>query len=184
MPEQFVIEHCAPTLAGIKTGNLFSIETAGREEAYAEVRELNNILKEKGVRAIPVSHKKHRTQIYLYRPDRLKKDLQDPEAAEILKQRGYRCDNPNLCVTRLIKALEQDGDYPHEIGLFLGYPPEDVKGFINSPCEGVQCCGYWKVYGDREKAEKTFASYRHCTESYRKAFSKGKSLAQLTVKAR
>ena len=26
---------------------------------------------------------------------------------------------------------DESGEFPHEVGLFLSYPPEDVKGFID-----------------------------------------------------
>ncbi len=47
--------------------------------------------------------------------------------------------------------------------------------------DGVKMTGYWKVYGDKEKAEKTFAKYRRCTEIYRKQAVAGTPLEQLIV---
>ena len=47
--------------------------------------------------------------------------------------------------------------------------------------KGVKCVGYWKVYGDREKAEKTFLKYRKCTETYKKCLSEGRHLSQMVV---
>ena len=38
------------------------------------------------------------------------------------------------------------------MGLFLSYPPEDVKGFIDHRANDFKCAGLWKVYGDEEKA--------------------------------
>ena len=37
--------------------------------------------------------------------------------------------------SRLIKRLNEDAEFPHEIGLFPGYPPEDVRGFIENRAE-------------------------------------------------
>lgn len=181
MPELKIIEQCAPTLAGIKTGSLFSIEFADKEEEIAEIRELNQILRIKGLRAVPVGKQKGRTLIYLYRPAHLRKDLCDPEAMEILKEKGYSPENMSVCIAQLVRHLAKDEVFPHEVGLFLGYPPEDVKGFMKSPKEGVQCVGYWKVYGDKEKAERTFQQYKRCTEIFRRQLQNGASLAQLAV---
>ena len=47
--------------------------------------------------------------------------------------------------------------------------------------KGVKCVGYWKVYGDKEKAEKTFSSYKKCTEVYKKCLSGGRHLSQMIV---
>lgn len=48
MPEELIIEHCSPTLAGIKTGSLFSVKINDDTNIISDVRYLNNVLKEKG----------------------------------------------------------------------------------------------------------------------------------------
>ena len=49
MPEELIIEHCSPTLAGIKTGSLFSVNINDDTDINRDVRELNNRLKKKGL---------------------------------------------------------------------------------------------------------------------------------------
>lgn len=56
---------------------------------------------------------------------------------------------------------------PDEIGLFLGYPPEDVEGFLNDPCKGVKICGCWKAYGNEAEARKAFEKIRKCNDVYK-----------------
>ena len=111
----------------------------------------------------------------------LKKDLKCPEAACILNQKGYDCDKADQCIKKLAGHLMQDDTFPHEIGLFLGYPPKDVQGFIDNPCSGVKCVGCWKVYSDEEKAERIFKKYKKCTEVYRRLNQNGRTLAALAV---
>ena len=77
--------------------------------------------------------------------------------------------------------LKNDDEFPHEIGLFLGYPPEDVLGFIKNGAENCKRLGCWKVYGDEENALKTFKKYEKCTEIYSKLWNNGRSLERLTV---
>ena len=50
-------------------------------------------------------------------------------------------------------------DFPHEMGIFLGYPLGDVKGFIEHHGRNCLCSGYWKVYENEEKARETFRLY-------------------------
>ena len=76
--EHALIEHGAPTLAGLKTANLFPVRTEG-EDFTGSLRRVNRILNEKGMRAIPVQKKEDRILLYLFRPDRLKEDLSHPE---------------------------------------------------------------------------------------------------------
>lgn len=56
--------------------------------------------------------------------------------------------------------LQSDPDFPHEIGLFLGYPAEDVKGFIENKAACSKCSGCWKVYGDEQAARILFKNIK------------------------
>ena len=58
-----------------------------------------------------------------------------------------------------MRRLQRFEAFPHEIGLFLSYPPEDVRGFIEHKGHESKCDGCWKVYGDAERAKKTFRTY-------------------------
>lgn len=80
-----------------------------------------------------------------------------------------------------MKSLSEGREFPHEIGLFLGYPIEDVKGFIENKAECAKCVGCWKVYGDEEKAQKAFDKYKKCERVYRQQWSNGRPLVKLTV---
>ena len=82
---------------------------------------------------------------------------------------------------RSSRRLQESGDFPHEIGLFLGYPPEDVRGFIENHAEGYKFVGCWKVYGDEKSAKKQFARYKKCTDVYCSQWANGKSIERLTV---
>ncbi len=178
-----LVEYCAPTLAGIKTGSICTIKD-GSKDIDNEIRELNGCLVKKGLSLIPIKRTDDMTIVYLYRPDCLKKDLQKPEAKEILEEKGYPCRSAECCVVTLIEHLMKDKSFPHEIGLFLGYPPSDVKGFMKSPYEGVKCIGCWKVYGNECEAKKIFEQYKRCTELYCRENKNGKPLETLIVDTR
>lgn len=184
MSDQYIAKYCAPTLAGIKTGSLFTAAYTDREALNRELRELNGVLTRYGLRAVPLRISGKRALIYLYRPDALSRDLCSPEAAAILRSKGYRERDPGLCLRRLIRQFRETDEFPHEIGLFLSYPPEDVRGFMENPHAGYKCVGFWKVYGDKERAERVFASYRRCTEALCRAAANGKKLENLIVGTR
>lgn len=183
MSEELLIRHCSPTLAGLKTGNLFAGEFCDEIKLRECMRCWNRMLTKKGVRAVPLRFQDGRALIYVYRPARLSADFRQRESEQILEERGYCKEKPGNCVVHLIKRLQEYEKFPHEIGLFLGYPPEDVSGFIENHAGGYKWVGGWKVYGDEEAAKKQCARYRKCTEIYRNLFAKGKSVEQLTVKA-
>ena len=183
MSESFIIEQCAPTLAGIKTGNLFTSPYDTMDEVRARVRELNRLLVPKGLCLLPLRYSDRRVLLYLYSPSRLRHDLSDELAAELLHGAGYADTGLESCLIRLINRLRDGGDFPHEIGLFLSYPPEDVKGFIDHKAAGFKYSGLWKVYGDEEKAKRLFAKYKKCTDVYCRLNEAGLGIAQLAVPA-
>ena len=179
MSEEIVVRNCAPTLAGLKTGNLFAAEYHSPQEVRDQVRRLNRVLVPRGLRAMPLHYGRRRALIYLYRPGRLRQDLRKAQAEAILRSRGYDPEKPEQCIRRLRLRLGAEGEFPHEIGLFLGYPPEDVAGFIgHGTCK---CVGCWKVYGDEESAKKTFRQYKACTEVYCNRMRMGATLRELIV---
>lgn len=180
MSEELLIRHCSPTLAGMKTANMFVCKFADATAMRESLRRYNKLLGKKGLRLLPLRFEKGRALIYVYRPSHLSRDLEHCTAARILSERGYCSVTPSRCLAELMKRLEKSGEFPHEIGLFLGYPPEDVCGFIeNRDC--FKCVGTWKVYGDAETAEKTFAKYKKCTRVYCEQHAKGRPIERLTV---
>ncbi|MDO4467918.1 MAG: DUF3793 family protein [Bacillota bacterium] len=181
MSDEMIVKYCAPTLAGIKTGNMFLMKRKGEENVTNEFRKLNKMMVKKGLCIIPFRNTTEHVLVYLFRPDYLEKDLLDPMAQKILKEKGYECVNANRCICQLIDRFKNNKEFPHEVGLFLGYPPKDVLGFINSPNVGVKCCGCWKAYSEPEKAESIFRKYKRCTEVFQKLNSLGKTLEQLIV---
>ncbi|MBQ9329187.1 MAG: DUF3793 family protein [Solobacterium sp.] len=180
MPDSYIVEHCSPVLAGLKTGNMFTVrhENGGSNE---EIRTMNQRLTRFGLRMIPLRNNGDSVLLYLYRPDRLSDDLKNPHARRILEEKGYPVKHAEQCVACVSKHLKEDEGFPHEIGLFLSYPPEDVQGFMEHPKYGVKCVGFWKVYGDEERAQRTFTSYRKCKDIYQKAIQNGTALEQLIV---
>lgn len=177
MSEELIVRHCAPTLANLKTGSLFVCPITDRPSFFSSLRSLNELLVPKGLRALPLRIREYSALVYLYRPSRLKKDLEDPAAIKILQDHGYSC--YGKCLPRLIERVRASEEFPHEIGLFLGYPPEDVQGFLDHrPCK---CSGCWKVYGDEDKAKKTFDLYKKCERVYCQQLARGIDIERLTV---
>lgn len=181
MSEEMLVRHCSPTLAGMKTGNMFNCSFADNIEMRNCIRCWNHMLVKKGLRVLPLRFRKERALVYVYRPSRLSHDLQCDMAYKILQERGYETDTPERCISMLIRRLKENKEFPHEIGLFLGYPPEDVQGFIENRAADCKCVGCWKVYGDADTAKKLFAKYKKCTDVYCTLFANGRSIERLTI---
>ena len=76
MSEELFVRQCAPTLAGIKTGNMFRTAYADEQELVSQIREMNQRLREKGLCLLPLRVREGQALLYLYRPQRLALDLQ------------------------------------------------------------------------------------------------------------
>ena len=181
MSDNYLVCHCSPTLAGLKTGNIFTYRFFSIPELKDSIIRLNRRLSSKGIRVIPLRIDNESALIYVFRPKKLGADLNSAKAGELLEHFGYSPDLPGKCIVKLIDRLKESSEFPHEIGLFLGYPPEDVKGFIEHKHEGLKMSGCWKVYSDKDYAEKTFKRFKKCKSVYCAQHAKGRSLECLTV---
>ena len=166
--EKCIIEHCSPTLAGLKPAGLFSCCGLFEEDMLRQVKELNMKLNPKDIVVSVMTRKDGRALIYVYRKSRLKKELQNKETSEFLAKYGYSHLSVEKAVARLKNRLAQSEGFPHEIGVFLGYPLGDVVGFIENGGRNCKCVGCWKVYCDECEAVRLFEKYRKCTKNYMK----------------
>ena len=183
MLEQSLITHCAPTLAGLKTAGLFCFSYTSESMLQAELRRCRLALGNKGVRIRVLRRHRGRALLYVYRPAKLRQDFQKPGVAPFLQRMGYAL-QPEIALGQLEQRLARRPGCPHEIGLFLGYPPEDVAGFVRHRGKGCKCVGCWKVYGDEVAARRQFAAFKACTANYCRRRAKGASLARLAVTTR
>lgn len=183
MSESILVQFCSPTLAGMKTGNLFHCSYKDINKLKSQINHWNRKLNPKGVKISLLNFNNNRAQIYVYRPNKLTSDLFNLEAKNLLKKMGYKCNSLEDYIYELSSRLKSCDEFPHEIGLFLGYPLQDVKGFIKNKGKNSKCSGYWKVYTDEYKAKREFTKYRKCTDIYCKKIAEGLSIMRLTVAA-
>ena len=176
--ETALAEQCAPTLAGIKPANLFPWTDANAAE-FARWRET---LAAYGMefRIFPANG---RRLIYLFRTARLREILSDSSVRVFLRRLGYPDADCDALLRRLSAKLRFSEKFPHEIGIFLGYPLEDVAGFMEHGGKNYAYCGCWKVYGNLEEAKRRFAEYRRCTALYCETVRAGVPLTRLIAAA-
>ena len=182
MSEESIVRSCAPTLAGMKTGNMFSTFFESRSGFIDDLRAYRASLKNKGIEFLPIRICDGRALMYMFRPDSLRRDISQPDNSEFLRRFGYDTEDPYKAVGALIRRF-RDFPCPHEIGLFLGYPAEDVKGFIENNGHGALYSGLWKVYFNKENAEKTLQKWAKCRRKYLECFLSGTDITRLCVTA-
>lgn len=173
--ENILAFHAAPTLMGVKCGSL-----PGISASEYDLDEVTRFFGRKylgsriGARFIKRCSK--RMLIYIYDRRLLNETLSDGKVRRFLSGYGYDISwDSKKCLDRLCERLMQD-DFPHEIGIFLGYPLEDVMGFIANCGQHCKYCGTWKVYGDVDKAKQLFECYRQCRMKLCNELAQGRSL--------
>lgn len=166
--------HCGITFARIKPASLFTVKEEDKKIlAYFAAK-----FRAKGFVFVCMRHMNGRVLFYVYHIGALEKLLRCPLNRKFLEERGYPCESAAQSV-KLLKERMQGGTFPHEIGIFLGYPLEDVQGFIDEPTAKTGLCGYWKVYTDLDEKQKIFERFKRCTDCICKRMLAGHSLTEI-----
>ena len=178
------IRQCSPTLAGLKMANLFRFRFALGVNPWQQVEEINQQLRSKGLKVEILSYKlcDNSALLYVYRQAKVQQHLQDPAVRSFLFYRGYEQ------VSDVVSLLHQFAlrinlgqDFPHEIGLILGYPLADVIAYIKAPRAKGICTGCWKAYTDPTRAQNFHQKCTKCAQVYWECYSRGFSLQRLAV---
>lgn len=183
--EKTLVEQCAPTLAGIKPASLFRLGRADTAFIRRLADSWDQRLQPLGIRVLVLKEcfRTNACMIYVYRESGLKEILLDEDKRQFLHQLGYQAGDAADVLLQLSQRLCLEQEFPHEIGIFLGYPLADVIGFIENRGRNFTFCGYWKSYGDPEAAKRCFARYRICTSIYKRMYGLGTPIIQLVVAA-
>ena len=183
MFEEYLITHCSPTLASLKPASLFLYRFSSGEELYESVAVWDAQFQKKGIRITILRENAETALIYVYRPDAMGRELSRPEILSFLVSTGYQAGTIDQMLEQLRTRLHGSEEFPHEIGVFLGYPLGDVVGFIENRGKNFTCCGCWKSYGDPDAAQKHFDQLSKCTAVYLRLFHSGTPILRLAVAA-
>lgn len=157
----YLVNQCAPVIKGLKPATMLMIENQNLQKFFLLSKEwqLEWFLLYNGLK---------KSSVLLYHSHALNDSLNQFEVRQFLEQRGY---DQKLLVDKLKKLGQRIGqyyewnqEYPHELGIFLGYPMKDVLGFLEQKWEHVLYRGYWNVYCDVEVAKSTFEAFDRARE--------------------
>lgn len=158
--------HSAPALCGIKASNLINIDYS--EDVYKEIEELNN--KFPNFCFYILKKDKNKVLVLIYRKRILGIELSRKSNKEFLEELGYDTTSVESAL-ECLKERMYDNEFPHEIGVFLGYDLDDIKSFMdNKKCLYT---GYWKVYSDLNRKISIFNKYSRCKEVVMSLINKG-----------
>ena len=183
--EAVLVRQCAPTLAGMKPGSIFCFNHSPLEVSRQKVCQWNKQLEPFGLTVQILLERPGSSSVivFVYRHDRLEQMLSDDAYQSFLAEAGYERTNLDGLLEQLSYRLRTQPEFPHEIGVFLGYPLRDVIGFIENHGRNFTCCGFWKSYGDPAEMQVCFACYRRCIQTYVAMFEQGIPIERLAVPA-
>lgn len=181
--EKRLAETCGVAMVGIKTSNLMCCKYADYEDIHEEIEKMSQILKKGNINMVKLHDNGKRVLLLVFRGDAMKNRLLQVDAQEFLQGCGYKPYwGEKEMLENLSKRFDCGNDFPHEIGVFLGYPISDILGFMNDP-SACKHCGVWKVYGNVEENIKLFAKFEKCKTAIMKRIEKGDSLGKIFARA-
>lgn len=169
---------CAPVLAGVKPSNMRVLENK-------HIRDVVRTLEGTGLSWRCLYAGEEKNIWLLYRKVALEEIVFRQEEWSFLAENGYEEERLDQMLIRLGQRFReyrktQDVPFPHEMGVFLGYPMADVKGFIKHEGKNYLYSGYWKVYENVEERKELFKSYEQIRNVFIQEAEKGKNLWEIT----
>lgn len=159
--ETQVVIQCAPLLTGVKMSNLLTTDQTNRLLAA-------RLFSRTPVSCFLLCQSQEKAVFLLYMKEQLKAYLTLPSVRKLMERFGYKGMKMDeilfLVGQRYREHMEGRREFPHEIGLLLGYPAEDVEGFIENKGQGSLYSGYWKVYSNLEECRRIFKRYDYARE--------------------
>lgn len=150
--------HAAPILSGKKPSCLISFTDNNRSlyrlwDTYKE--EICTLV---NLSYFEICRYSKRELVLLYDTHALEITIKKPGNTKFLQGFGYNGAEKILECLEVLKGRFSEG-FPHEIGIFLGIPCEDVRGFIQNSGNNYIMNGYWKVYSKPSRAGQLFNEY-------------------------
>ena len=173
--EQIAVQ-CAPLLAGLKPSNLLIIPM-GMEAV------LRHSLRGTRIAMYLLSEYDGKQVFLLYKVNELIVYLTEQNVQRLLLDLGYEGGELYSLLQRVSKkytAHKQEKEaFPHELGLLLGYPAVDVKGFMEQAGKNFLYSGYWKVYGHVRETVLLFKKFGRAKEYVVRLVKQGYSIAEI-----
>lgn len=167
---------CAPLITGLKVSNLLIIPK-GNEEV------VKRILNRTGISYYRLIQTRTKTTFLLFRRNELEEFLTDENVKNVFIRAGYK----SLQIGKILRTfslryeayMQGDKSFPHEMGLLLGYPVEDVVGFVENNGKNFLYSGYWKVYENQKAKVKLFDKFKVAEETLIHLLSNGLSMSDI-----
>lgn len=163
--QNFIIYNTSLVNAGLKPATTLNMIKNTNKNTYdLWLKYGEEILENMNLNYIRLRENNTLLVMLIYNRQLLESCLNKKDNKRFLSKLGYN-KNDNID-NRLNKLQDNYAKYncPHELGIFLGYPVEDVDDFMNNTTKECLACGYWKVYNNYEHAKDIFRLYDKAKE--------------------
>ena len=163
---QALLYYASPTLCGIKPASIFSYKETEFSQIQDQVYDLQQEFSKYDRWIVPVFNENRARDIllFIYDAQLLSNTLENPRMLSYLEQKGYDVKGgTKKIIAEVLRRVSVGTAFPHEIGIFLGYPLEDVIAFERNKGKHSKLTGYWQVYGNIEKACAVMRAYKSCS---------------------
>ena len=171
-----IASQCAPVLMGEKISNLLIV-------SIGEKLQVQTYFKGTVLSCYFMCHCEKKAIFLVYHEASLKHYLNGDRQKNFMKQLGYDFTELPSILKRMAERyshyMQVKDLFPHELGILLGYPTQDVEGFIQNKGQCYLYIGYWKVYHHLSEALKTFERFDHAKEEIKILIEQGISLKDI-----
>ncbi len=150
--------HSAPTLDGIKPASLITFKNGKRDLLTIWNKNKELIYSFLKLKCYELNSTSKSALVLFYNEELLKDTINNRENSKFLSGLGYSTYDLSACLNILRDKTR--GNFPHEIGIFLGYPLHDVYEFMYNKNKTCLYVGYWKVFSNLKNSLNTFEKYR------------------------
>jgi hypothetical protein len=157
----------AEVLRSSKPANLISVNNrrlpCGRNLYHLWLDQGDRALANSPLRTKVLFENPQYISLLIYRPELLQRRLSSRTMGAFLKQYGYpQPMSLDSALTHLKDSWKDN--VPDEIGMFLGYPFKDVKGFIHKTSQPWNGRCLWRIYGPTSRSIRLYNHYRQARE--------------------
>ncbi|MBJ6799954.1 DUF3793 family protein [Geomonas propionica] len=162
----FLALELAEVLQGAKPANLVCLtnkrRSCGRNLYLLWKEHGAPLLEESGLKVRVLDDRGSSILLLLYSQEALGSLIAQKSVRIILGKAGYRdVDHFDGVLDELATRVTGEG-FPHEIGVFLGYPLKDVIGFMGWAPLAFTVQGPWKIFGKPEQSLRLAECHREC----------------------
>lgn len=151
--ENFLVYYSSPVIAGIKPAVTVTINKNNNKLYYTWSKFGSQFLQSINLKYISLRENESLIIIFIYDKYLLEKQLTSTSCICFLIELGYSCTTEIDDYLDELKNRYEKCHCPHELGIFLGIPLEDVKAFMGLDNKKCMLCSYWKVYSDIDGAK-------------------------------